>query len=899
MTTVAAGTKLGPYDIVGALGVGGMGEVYRARDTKLGREVALKVLPAAFAGDAERMGRFQREAKVLASLNHPNIASIYGFEDSGSRHALVMELVEGPTLADRIKTGAIPLDEALPIAKQIAEGLEYAHERGIVHRDLKPANIKLTANDAVKILDFGLAKALEGDPGQVDISSSPTISRMATQAGIILGTAAYMSPEQAKGKAVDRRADIWAFGCVLFEMLAGKMAFSGETVTDILAAVVRAEPDWSHLPAETPLAIRNLLARCLKKDSKQRLRDIGEARIVIQETVNGESDVGAGLRPTPTEAVGHKLPRHRAIPWATAGVALLTAGIVSIAAYTRSPQATSAAVVSEITPPANLNFAFTDLNGVVPSLSPDGRELAFAASGKDGSQRIYVRPLDSSVARPLDGTEDGISPFWSPDGRYLAFYAHGKLRKIDVTSGPPLDMCNAPPGRGGSWAPDGTILLAPFAGGISRVSAEGGTPRPVTHLDTSKGETSHRWPQFLPDGRHFLFYVVANSPENSGTYVGSIDGGEPKLLMPGASNAIYAAPGYLLFARGGDLMAQKFDAQRLELDGSPVVIGRGVTVVPTNYRTIVSASDNGLLVFWTGATAASVWPVVWFNRSGKEGTTINDTHLNASPRLSPSGRLLAVSVGNSRTNSDIWIYDLSRGVGTRLTFNPAPDWAPVWSPDGSRIAFASSRTGYADIYIKAANGAGTARVLLGGKGDDIPLSWSPDGRYLAYGRFDAKKGGHDIWMLPMFGDRKPFAFRQGPFDEYEAVFSPNGKWLAYSSDESGRYEVYVVPFPEGGGKWQVSTNGGRQPEWRHDGKELFYMAGDNELTAVAVRERQGLLQIGVPRPLFQANVPQGGTRDYDVAPDGNEFVMITYPTSHGSQPVRLVVNWPTLLEKHP
>ncbi len=879
-----------------------MGEVYRARDTRLDRTVAIKVLPTDVSADPELKQRFEREARSISSLQHPHICTLHDIGSQDGTDFLVMEYLEGETLADRLTKGPLKVEEGLKISVEIADALAKAHRQGIVHRDLKPGNIMLTKSGA-KLMDFGLAKptaAIAAGAAGNTTANTPTVSVRSlaqsastlTQKGTVVGTLQYMAPEVLQGAEADARSDVFSFGCVLYEMIAGRRAFEGKSQASVLAAILEKEPDpVSFVQPLTPPALDYTVRTCLAKDPEERYATAHDLKLQLTwlsaervRSIELPRQANPGVKRYPKVVVG--------------AVALLAFAAAGYLAH-RSPQATGGAIVSEITPPANLNFAFTDLNGVAPALSPDGRELAFAAAGSDGTQRIYVRSLDSNIARPLDGTEDATSPFWSSDGRYLAFYSDGKLKKIEVRGGPPLDICNAARGRGGSWAQDGTILMAPFSGGLSRVSAGGGIPRPVTHLDTSKGETSNRWPQFLPDGRHFLFYVVANSPDSSGTYVGSLEGDDPKLLMRGGSNAIYALPGYLLFVRGGNLMAQKFEAKRFELTGDPVVIAKGVTVVPTNYRTIVSASDDGVLAFWSGASAGSVWPVVWFNRGGKEEGTINASDLNSSPRLSPNGRFLALSVGNTRTNSDIWVHDLSRGVGTRLTFNPAPDLAPIWSPDGSRIAFASHRAGRLDIYVKAANGAGTAQILVGDMRDKVPLSWSPDGRYLAYSSLDGTKSAHDIWMLPMFGDRRPFPFRQGPFDEAAAAFSPDSKWLAYSSDESGRYEVYVVPFPEGSGKWQISTNGGNQPVWRRDGKELFYIAGDNTLMAVAATQREGSLQVGGPRPLFKVHFP-GSTTTYDVAPDGNKFVAITYPISHdGSQPVTLVVNWPALLGKHP
>jgi eukaryotic-like serine/threonine-protein kinase len=923
------GMKLGPYEILSPLGAGGMGEVYRAHDSKLGRDVALKVLPARLAADAQRMARFAREAQVLASLNHPNIAAIYGLEESRGVRALVMELVEGQTLAERLsfqlapasarhsrgsgnpavpasagttaamKGSPLQLDEALPIAKQIAEALEAAHDRGIVHRDLKPANVKITPAGMVKVLDFGLAKAFEFEDSPTNVANSPTLSVAATQAGVILGTAAYMSPEQARGKAVDRRADIWAFGCVLFEMLCGEQSFEGETVSDTLAAVIRAEPEWDSLPAATPIAIQRLIRRCLTKDPKQRLQAIGEARIVIEETLSGshpgaihDSLVGAGLKPAPTVATW-----RRVLPW-TVGAVLLGAAIFFAVLYLRQSQAPTRAILTQILPPPKSNFVVDSVVTVNPELSPDGDRMVYLAGEPGGKPRLWTRWLDSPQAKPLEGTEDGTAPFWSPDGRYIGFFAEGKLKKLDSSGGSPLDLASAPVGRGGSWGADGTIL---FAAGINtpiyRVSAAGGTPVVVTAFDKSRQESSHRWPQFLPDNQHFLYYAVSASPDYSGTYVGSLAGGEPKLLLRGESNAIFAPPGFLLFVRGTTLMAQPFDPSRLELSGDSAAIGENVTVLHPAWRSVVSASRNAIVGYWTGASAGGR-QILWFDRKGKQVATTGSTDIFQDPRLSPNGKELAITIGSLGGNPDIWVYDLARGARTRLTFEPSVERSPVWSPDGTRIAFASTRNLPLHIYEKAANGTGTTQPLLEDDAREIPDSWSSDGRYIAYERQNFQgKIEWDIWILPTFGDKKPFPFLQSQFNETQAAFSPDSKWLAYTSDESGTEGVYIVPFPQGNGKWGVSTNGGSEPRWRGDGKELFFISPDQKLMAVDILERGSSLQIGNPQPLFRANFSAVPGVVYDVASDGKKFVTLSPAEQVSTEPITLVVNWTALVKR--
>ncbi|HEV2351088.1 MAG TPA: protein kinase [Terriglobia bacterium] len=911
------GTKLGPYEIVAPLGAGGMGEVYRARDTKLNRDVALKVLPEAFSADSQRMARFEREAQVLASLNHPNIATIHGLEESGTTRALVMELVEGPTLAERISVAAVSdrrpgtgaqraplqLDEALEIARQIAEALEFAHERGIIHRDLKPANVKITPDGLVKVLDFGLAKALDPEDSGSNLPNSPTLSPTlsiaATQAGVILGTAAYMSPEQARGKKVDRRADIWAFGAVLYEMLGGKQPFSGGTISDTLAEVLKFEPDWNALPPGTPASIQKLLRRCLAKDPKRRLRDIGEARITIEETLSG-SDVGPGLAPALMD--GSTRPPQvaalrRALPWAVAGVFLIAA-IISTAAYLRLARVPVRAIISEIPPPPGTGFAFNPTNGAIPELSPDGTRMAFVASGKDGKQLLWVRPLDSTEAHPLHGTEGTMTPFWSPDSRYLGFFANGKLRKIEVSGGATVDLCDAPWGRGGAWAPDGTILFAPnIDSTIYRISAGGGSPTAVTRFDQSRGETSHRWPQFLPDGRHFIFYANSSTENDGGAYVASLEGGEAKLVLKGSSNAVYAA-GDLLFVQGGNLMAQLFDMSHFQVVGDPSALADSVGVLQIARRALLTASSNGILGYWTNGASVGVGQPLWFDRKGKQvGSISSPGFVTASPHLSPDGTKLAAQ--RARVGGwDIWTIDLGRGAETRLTFNPAVNTSPVWSPDGARIAFASNRSGLFQIYEKPANGTGATTRLLQDDANDTPSSWSADGKYLAYHRLNQQgKSASDIWVLPSFGDKKPFLFLTSQFNKRDPAFSPNGKWLAYSSDETGRDEVYIAPFPKANGKWEASTNGGTLPRWRRDGEELFYIAPNQMLMSVDVQRKGDSIEISSPHALLQIYPPLITSIPYDVSIDGKKFIVVTQTAETSTVPVTLVVNWPARLKK--
>jgi Tol biopolymer transport system component len=900
---LSPGLRLGPYEILDALGAGGMGEVYRARDARLGRDVALKVLPEAFAQDCERMARFQREARVLASLNHPNIATIHGFEDSGSTHALVMELVEGPTLADRIRSGPIPISETIVIAKQMCDALENAHERGIVHRDLKPANVKVTNDDAVKILDFGLAKALEGEAASINISTSPTISRMATQAGVLLGTAAYMSPEQAKGKAMDRRADIWAFGCVVYEMLTGEMAFLGESVTDTLAAVIRAEPDWSKLPAATPMRVRVLLQRCLQKDPKQRLRDIGDARISLEEVLGGATDQAVG------GAAQISAPMwRRALPWALLASAVAAFATLALIHFREKPDAADEVRFEMPLPEKTIVGAAGAF-----AVSPDGHQIAFFATGPDGAQRLWIRSLDSIEARPLPGSESTPDPapfFWSPDSRYIAFDAGGKLKKIDISGGPAQTVCDISGNAvGGSWNHDGVIIFGNTSGVIMRVAANGGPASPLTTLDASRGEAQHVLPWFLPDERHFIYLRTSSQPENSGIYVGSVDSKpedqDSKRLLETANAAIYIPSsglktGLLLFIRNETLMAQPFNAGRLELSGEPVTVANQLG----SYREFgfFSASTNGILVYRTGSGGGAL-QLTWFDREGKILGTVGERGLFSSPALSPNGTRAAVSRRDPQNGKwTIWLVDFSRGSSTRFTFGSASAQNPIWSPDGNLIVFSSSSSGVADLYEKPANGAKDEELLLKSSESKYPTSFSPDGRFLLYLSV-ALKTKFDIWALPLKADGKPFPFLQTEFNEAEGHFSPDGHWVAYRSDESGHYEVYVRRFsPDpaatastAGGKWQVSYGGGSRPRWSLDGKELYYLTLDGKVMVVPV-VTDPVFQPGAPKLLFQAPVQAGrALGDYTV--DGKRFLFPAPVEQTAQAPFTVVLNWQAGLRK--
>jgi len=882
---LTCGTKLGPYEIQSPLGVGGMGEVYRARDSKLGRDVAIKVLPEAFARDAERMTRFEREAKVLASLNHPNIASIYGLEDSETTHALVMELVEGPTLADRIRQGPIPIEEAVPIAKQICDALEYAHERGIVHRDLKPANVKVTVDDAVKVLDFGLAKAIEGDAASADVSNSPTMSRMATLAGILLGTAAYMSPEQAKAKPVDRRADIWAFGCVLYEMLTGKMAFRGESVTDTLAAVIKEDADWSQLPAATPMRVRVLLQRCLQKDPKQRLRDIGDARISLEEVLSGPQDPAFSLAARPTE--------HRLLPWAAAffvaGVAL-----AGVTVWILKPTLSRPVTRAVITLPPGQRLA--GLAQPAVALSPDGSHLAYVATTiqPGGTQQIYVRAMDSLESKALPGTEGGVGPFFSPDGQWLGFFADGKLKKVPVSGGAPITVGDAAYPGGAAWDDRGMIVFIPTtAFNLQQVSDSGGAPQPLTH--PGKNTNRQRWPDFLPGGKAVLYSFGGTTMVNAQVGVQLIGTGEQRKLVQAGSHPRYAPSGHLVYSQGGSLMAVPFDAQRLEVAGTAVPVVQGVLQSPVSGAAQYSVSATGSLVYVPGGIHSAKQRLVWVSRNGVEQPLPAPARSYFAPRLSPDGQRVAVGV--QEPDNQVWLYDLFRDTLTRFTFDGNGNTSPAWTPDGKRIAFASTKDGPMNIFWQLADGSGGLEKLNTSENTQLPISWSPDGKLLAFLEVNPTTG-YDIWVLRL-GDRKAEPFLRTPFNESVPRFSPDGRWISYVSDESGRYEIYIQPYPGPGGKRQVSTEGGTEPMWNPNGRELFYRSAD-KMMAVEVTT-QPSFAAGKPRMLFEGRYePTALTNpNYAVSPDGERFLMLKSAEQAEEAPtqINVVLNWTEELKR--
>ena len=881
--SLTPGTRLGPYEIVGAIGAGGMGEVYRARDTKLHRDVAIKVLPDLFAGDPERLARFEREARTLAALNHSHIAQVYGVED----RALVMEFVDGEDLSERIaRAGPIPIEDALPIALQIAEALEAAHEQGIIHRDLKPANIKVRPDGTVKVLDFGLAKALappdQGSPEGLrdSAANSPTITSpfAMSNMGVLLGTAAYMAPEQAKGKAVDKRADIWAFGCVLYEMLTGKRPFAGEDVTDTLAAIVRADPDWSALPHDTPPVIRKLLRRCLEKDRRERLPDIGAARLELKDARSSGVVEAALVRSLPR--------RRKVVPWTLFAVASLVAIAATAYAVLTRPASDPRVYKSLIVP-------LTPLSGA-PALrlqiSPDGRRLAFVAPDESGHTVLWVRPLDGVTAQPLAGTINATAPFWSPDSRWIAFISDGKLRKIEASGGATITLCDSGATPPGAWNRDDVIVFSGAPGPLVRVSASGGTPVEVTKLRDDIGERIHIMPFFLPDGRHFLFSAGTGGSPLLGVYIGSLDSKDTTRLLDASSNAMYA-DGQVLFLRQTTLMAQRFDPGSLTVSGAAVPIAEEVQINPATGTGAFSVSQAGILVYQTGSSAGT--QITWFDRSGKVLGAIGDHAGYRDVQLSPDGQWASVTIpADTSGQTDVWLFDLARNLRKRFTFGGTGAFDAVWTPDGRHLAYTSRRGASVDLFQKPATGSGAEELLLHDDTEKFPLGFSPDGRFLLYAIPNGAATGK-VWVLPMTGERKPHPFLTTKDSQIPAEVSPDGRWLAYVSNETGRQEVYVTSFPGAAGRWQVSTEGGQHPRWRADGKELFFLAGDKFMSAEVVTTGTQF-DAGALRSLFDVRVPAPvlGTRStYAVARDGQRFLVNTWDPKAALTPITLVVNW--------
>jgi len=859
------------------------------------------VLPAALARDPERLARFEREAKILASLNHPNIAQIYGIEESSSGRALVMELVPGQTLQT-----PLPQAQALGIAVQITEALDAAHEKGIIHRDLKPANIMITPAGVVKVLDFGLA-AVPQRTSDGEASNSPTLTMQATQAGMIMGTAGYMSPEQAAGQMVDKRADIWSFGVVLWEMLVGQRMFTGSTVAHVLADMLRAPIDLDKLPKETPRAVRDLLKRCLDRDVKTRLRDIGEARIAIQN-LGKEPDLTVSAAPT-------RSPSER-LPWMAATAATIVAALAAWAWWRQPAPEPPAPMRFSLDAPPDTEFRSLYFSSAI---SPDGRSLVFAAQKRGNATvpNLWLRELNSFTSRELLGTEYSNGPFWSPDSKSIGFEADGKLKRIDLAGGAVQTLCDVTEGgfEGGTWNQEGVILFGLSLGGIQRISAAGGAPAPVTAVNREgTSALSHRYPHFLPDGHNFL-YTQAGGLDKSGIYLASLDNPSQAVkLVQSDAKAVYAPPrnglpGYLFWVRDQTLVVQRFDSKSKRLEGDPLPVADGVAAgfAANARRAAYSISTTGVVAYRGGGNAG--FELAFVGRDGKPEPKANGASFQrgGDPAISPDGRSIVMERQTGNT-MQVWLYETGRGISTRLTLDPGFSWFSAWSRDGKQVAYSANRGGSFGIYRKAASGAGQEELLLGATTSGAaPSSWSPDGRFLLYQTGNSQAFGgsenQDIFLLPLTGnpqERTPVPFLQTPFRERNAQFSPDGKWVAYQSNESGRDEVYIQAFPSTGAKWQVSNNQGTQPRWRGDSRELFFMSETTQRMWVAgIRASAGRVEIETPQPLFPVLGFPGPSYVYDVTPDGQRFVVVSPPGAgaQGTSAINIISDWQAELKK--
>ncbi|HEY8132938.1 MAG TPA: protein kinase, partial [Thermoanaerobaculia bacterium] len=861
-------TRLGPYEVVAPIGAGGMGEVFKARDTRLDRSVAIKILPASFAADAQFKLRFEREAKTISQLNHPHICTLY---DVGDNY-LVMELLEGETLADRLTKGPLPLDQVIRYGIEIAEALEKAHKAGVVHRDLKPGNIMITKAGA-KLLDFGLAK-----PEPLPLADHSTEMRPLTAEGMIVGTLNYMAPEQLEGRGVDARSDIFALGALLYEMAAGKRAFQGNSKASLIASILTAEPQpISAIQPMTPVAFDRVVRTCLQKDPDDRWQSA--------------HDIATELRWI-TESAPLRVSRHpQQAAWAIAALLAVVTAIVLM----RSRGQVSAVRLMRfaINPPVGAAFNFSGRDAGPVIVSPNGNRVAFVATSADGAKQLYVRNIDAVVAQPLLGTAGASYPFWSADSDNLGFFADGKLKRVAATGGAVTTLCDAATGRGGTWNGEGTILFAPNQyDALYRVPASGGEPAGVTKLDTANQQLSHRWPSFLPDGHHFVYLQFSSEMARGGSqaiYIGSLEEPHSTLVLRANSGAIYVDPGYLLYALEGNLMALPFDSKRLRVAGDPFPIAERVQVYKNTASGVFSASNSGVLAYQE-AGSPPISHLTWYDRHGNVVGTIGRPDDYEDPRLSPDGRRIAVTRRDPDTGiSNIWLYDVASNAPTRFSYVPTFDHIPTWSTDSKRIVFDSNRNGAADIYLKAFGGE--EQLLYHSRSASQPTDWSQDGSKIIFQSLD-RKTRWDLWTLSL-PDHKATPLLQGSANEKEGQISPDGKWIAYSSDEAGRTDVYVSRFPSMTGRWQISSTGGggSQPRWRRDGKEIFFLSADRKMMAVAVHTNGSDLLADVPQPIFQTRARYTGERCYDVSADGQRFVINTMVLDQPVSPIVVVLNW--------
>jgi eukaryotic-like serine/threonine-protein kinase len=885
---IPAGTRLGPYEVLSAIGAGGMGEVYRARDNRLNRIVAIKILPDHLADRAELRERFEREAKTIASLNHPHICTLYDVGHENGADYLVMEYLEGETLAQRLGKGPLPIQQVLQYAIEIADALDKAHRKGITHRDLKPDNIMLTKG-GTKLLDFGLAKLAQEAAPVTPESQMPTMKDAITAQGTIVGTLQYMAPEQVEGKEVDARTDIFAFGAVVYEMTTGRKAFEGKTSASVMAKILEADPpSMASLQPMTPPLLDHAVRNCLPKDPDERWQSASDLANELEWIAQGNAQIG-------TPIVAHRQGREP-LAWSVAAI-FLAAALALGFLYLHRPVAELPNMRFFVSPPGALaGFGSTTSGTTAPvSVSPNGRRVALVAMNTDGKYVLWIRSLDTLAAQPLVGTEGASSPFWSPDSRFLGFFAGGKLKKIDISGGPPITLCDAPNNRGGSWSRDGVILFnAVNLAALQKLSASGGVPSAVTEL--RQGETAHMRPTFLPDGRHFLYRAYTGSLAGP-IYLASLDSSERKLLLNADSQNVLFTQGYLLFLREATLMAQRFDPENFTLTGDPSPIAEDIqTSGASPPYGFFSVSENGVLAYQTGVGAGGS-QLVWFDRTGKQTGVLGDPASYADVELSPDAKRASVSTPERGKGRDIWLYDVARGLRTRFTFAAEAQARAnaIWSADGSRLVLNERSQERYTLYQKASTGTGTKELLVEDGRDKYPDTWSPDGQSVIYTSLNGSK--FDLLILALSGDRKPAPFLETPFNQDRAQFSPNGRWVAYQSDESGRYEVYVSSFPGHSGKWQVSTAGGTFPRWRSDGEEILYLARDNKLMSAEVNSKGSAFEIGTTKSLFQTRAIGGLDSPYAVSPDGQRFLVNTAPEQTESVPITVVLNWTAGLKR--
>jgi serine/threonine protein kinase len=898
---ITAGTRLGRYEIRAKLGEGGMGEVYRARDEKLNRDVAIKVLPVAFSQDVERLLRFEQEAQAAGALNHPNILSVYDVDTHEGAPYVVSELLEGETLRELIGVTALSPRKAIEYAVQIAHGLAAAHEKGIIHRDLKPDNIFICRDDRVKVFDFGLAKLFQASDDRQGQTDVPT-RKVHTDPGTVMGTVGYMSPEQVRGQSVDQRSDIFSFGAVLYEMLTSRRAFQRDSAVETLNAILKDEPiDLTETSSRINPALDKIVRRCLEKRPERRFHSAHDLGFAL-EALTAPSDSSLRTVTSATPVQDHApsgipgLLRNSWVAWAIAGISvLLLLGLGWM--YAKRPSTNDARVMRlSILPPEKATL----IAGQAPTVSPDGVHLVFAVTDATGRSMLYLRAIDSPMSQPLIGTEGGILPFWSPDSRELGFFAGGKLKKIEIMGGKPVTLADAPVPRGGSWSQDGLIIFTPAPPAPSlRISAAGGAPTPLNSVDMPNGVFPRWFPQFLPDGHHYLFLSGgAKATGTRGIFVASLDSTEVKAILPSDFTAVYVKPGYILFRRETMLMAQKFNADRLELAGDPFQVAEQIGFEGLTFQTLVSASDQGVLAYQSLGVGKT--QLAWFDREGKRLGVIGAPGDYSDLSLAPDDKRVAFSQADQDTgNVDIWVMDLASGTPSRFTFDTAVDFGPVWSAKGEEIVFASLREGAPNLFKKLANGSGQEDPLYRSPLAKLPSDWSRDGRLLICETVDPKTRW-DLWVLSLAGDNKWEVLWQTPANETRAVFSPNARWFAYESDESGKTEIYVQSFPTSGAKWQISANGGSQPVWRSDGKELFYLASDRKVTAVDVNTEAPAFFHGTPRRLFETRISKGDGhpgREYAVTSDGQRFLVNTVAEEGAYNYIGLVLNWTATLRK--